>query len=295
MTTAVTVVIATRNRAVGLTRTLDRLRSLPEQPPVIVVDNGSTDDSAAAVRRRHPDVTVIELGENLGAVARTVGVRASTTPYVAFCDDDSWWEPGALTRAAGHLDAHPRIGLLAARIRVGPERRLDPVCAMMADSPLGTEPDLPGPSVLGFVACGAIVRRDAYLAIGGFSPVVFFFGEETVLAQDLAAAGWARVYVDDVVATHDPAPGGDRSGRRRLLLRNVLLSTWLRRRWPALLATTGHAIRDISDADVRGALLDAAARLPAVVRARRALPRHVEEAVQRLELLQPPPLAGSHA
>lgn len=295
MTTAVTVVIATRNRAEGLTRTLDRLRSLPERPPVIVVDNGSTDDSPAVVGRRHPEVTVVELGENLGAVARTVGVRASTTLYVAFCDDDSWWEPGALTRAAEHLEQHPRIGLLAARIRVGPARRLDPVCAMMADSPLGTEPDLPGPSVLGFVACGAIVRRDAYLAIGGFSPVIFFFGEETVLAQDLAAAGWARVYVDDVVAIHDPGSGGDRSGRRRLLLRNVLLSTWLRRRWPALLATTGHAIRGVSDAEVRGALLDAAARLPAVARGRRALPRHVEEAVQRLELLQPPPLARRHA
>jgi hypothetical protein len=33
-------------------------------------------------------------------LGRTLGVRAATTPYVAFSDDDSWWEPGALQSAA---------------------------------------------------------------------------------------------------------------------------------------------------------------------------------------------------
>jgi GT2 family glycosyltransferase len=292
MAAHVTVVIATRNRAEGLVRTLERLEALPERPPVIVVDNGSSDDSLATVRGRHPDVSVIELGRNLGAGARTIGVRASSTPYVAFADDDSWWADGALDRAAEHLDLHPGIGLLAARICVGSDGGLDPVCKLMADSPLGTEPGLPGPSVLGFVACGAVVRRDAYLEVGGFSPVIFFFGEETVFAQDLAAAGWALVYTDDVVAHHDPGASADRDGRQRLVLRNALLSTWLRRRWPAVLVTTARALGGITDPVVRGALLDAAARLPAVARARRPLPRHVERAVGTLEAAQPSPFAS---
>ena len=46
---------------------------------------------------------MVALPVNAGAVARTTGVRHTTTPYVAFADDDSWWEPGALDRAADLL------------------------------------------------------------------------------------------------------------------------------------------------------------------------------------------------
>ncbi|MEV4708894.1 glycosyltransferase [Actinoplanes sp. NPDC049316] len=44
-------------------------------------------------------------------MARTIGVRRLDTPYVAFCDDDTWWEPGSLRVAAELLDAYPRIGV----------------------------------------------------------------------------------------------------------------------------------------------------------------------------------------
>ncbi|OMQ15783.1 hypothetical protein A7K94_0207135, partial [Modestobacter sp. VKM Ac-2676] len=67
---------------------------------MIVVDNASADGTADAVRAATPRVDVLGLPANAGAVARTDGVRRATTPYVAFADDDSWWEPGALQRAA---------------------------------------------------------------------------------------------------------------------------------------------------------------------------------------------------
>src|SRR5690242_21022996 len=54
-------------------------------------------------------VDVIEQGKNIGASSRTVGVRHVREPYVAFCDDDSWWEPGNLRRAADLFDAQPRL------------------------------------------------------------------------------------------------------------------------------------------------------------------------------------------
>lgn len=165
----VTCVIASRNRRDDL------LLSLPRhEAPVVLVDNASTDDTVAVVGRVHPEVRVVPLPENLGAVARTIGVEYAGTPFVAFTDDDSWWAPGDLARAVAVMQAHPRLGLLAARILVGPEDRLDPVCTEMAGSPLGTEPDLPGPSLLGFVACAALVRVEAFTAVGGFDRVVRF-------------------------------------------------------------------------------------------------------------------------
>ena len=68
---------------------LDRLVRLPERPPIVLVDNGSTDGTAEAVRARFPEVRVVALSENLGAVGRNIGVRELDTPYVAFCDDDT--------------------------------------------------------------------------------------------------------------------------------------------------------------------------------------------------------------
>src|SRR3954468_15042196 len=127
MDTSVTVVVISRDRREDL------LNSLPRhEAPVILVDNGSTDGTAPAVRARLPQVRVIELAENAGAVARNIGVQAAETPYVAFADDDSWWAPGALRRAADILDAHPRVGLLAGRVLVGPQERTDPVSTAMA-------------------------------------------------------------------------------------------------------------------------------------------------------------------
>jgi hypothetical protein len=41
-----TVVVATRDRITGLTRTLNRLVDLPDRPQVVVVDNGSADGTA---------------------------------------------------------------------------------------------------------------------------------------------------------------------------------------------------------------------------------------------------------
>ncbi|HEX2312720.1 MAG TPA: glycosyltransferase family 2 protein, partial [Thermomonospora sp.] len=108
----VTVVIATRDRRGELVRTLKTLTALPEEPAIVVVDNASADGTADAVRAEFPAVRVLRLPRNRGAVARTLGVRAAGTPYVAFSDDDSWWEPGALATAAKLFDEHPRLGLL---------------------------------------------------------------------------------------------------------------------------------------------------------------------------------------
>ncbi|MGY1690978.1 glycosyltransferase family 2 protein [Geodermatophilus sp. SYSU D01105] len=265
----VTVVVASRNRREDL------LASLPRhEAPVVLVDNASTDDTVQAVRAAHPEVTVLQLERNVGARARTVGAEHAGTPFVAFADDDSWWAPGDLARAVEVMRAHPRLALLNARILVGPEDRLDPVCAEMADSPLGTAPDLPGPSLLGFVACAALVRTEAFAAVGGFDAVVRFPGEEERVALDLAAAGWGLAYVDEVTIHHHPSPRRDAPDRRQAAIwRSRVLTALMRhpvRALPGLLASAVRAGRP----GVRG-LLRAVPDVPAALRARRRVPGRV--------------------
>lgn len=277
------VVVITRNRREQLVRTVSHLTALPERPPVVVVDNASDDGTPDLLRSRFPDVQVVALPTNQGALARTLGVRTATTPYVAFSDDDSWWAAGALSRAADHFDAAPRLGLLAARVVVEPGGAVDPVCLQMAASPLTPAPDLPGPPVLGFVACGSVVRRRAFLQVGGFHPVIFFAGEETVLALDLAAAGWGLAYVEEVTAHHQPEAGSGRHGRHRLQARNALLSSWLRRPAPDALRDMLRVLRRYGEPDQRGALHDAVRRLPAALAGRRPVPGYLEAQLRLLE------------
>ncbi|MFE1425159.1 glycosyltransferase family 2 protein [Streptomyces fungicidicus] len=278
------VVIATRDRRDRLAVTLSRLRELPERPEILVVDNASTDGTREMVARDFPGVRVLALPVNHGALARNHGARALRTPYVAFSDDDSWWAAGALARAAELFDAHPRLGLIAGRTLVGPAAHSDPLNAVLAGSPLGPAPDLPGTQVLGFLACGAVVRRRAHLDAGGFHRLLFFGGEETLLAYDLAARGWGVTHCPEVVAHHHPAPS-PRHGRPALQRRNELLTAWLRRPVPyALARTAALAAEARADQQARRALREALARLPSALRERRPLPPHVERAAR---LLQP--------
>ena len=265
----VTVVVMSRDRREDL------LASLPRhEAPVVLVDNGSGDGTVDAVRAALPQVTVLPLAENVGARARTIGAGYAGTEFVAFADDDSWWAPGDLARAAGVMRAHPRLAVLNARVLVGPEERLDPLCPELAASPLGTPAHLPGPRLLGFIACAAMVRTEAFLAVGGFDPVVRFPGEEERLSLDLAAAGWDIAYVDSVTVHHHPsARRHDPAARRTAVWRSRVLTAVLRLPPRDVAATVRAAVR--AGAPGRRGVWRALPDLPAALRRRRRLPASV--------------------
>lgn len=262
------VVVATRDRRDSLLRTLGRLAELPERPPVVVVDNDSADGTPEAVSSRFPAVEVLRLRSNRGAFARNLGAARLRTPLVAFCDDDSWWGPGSLARAAACFRRFPAVGLLAARIQVGSERRLDPVSAEMAAAP--TPPGLPGPEVDGFLACGAAVRRDAFLAAGGFCERFLIGAEEQLLAIDLGAAGWRLCYVDSVAVEHWP-DRGSRGDRPWLSRRNALWTAWMRLPPREALRRTGaELLAARKEREAARAVVAATRGLPWALRMRRA-------------------------
>lgn len=284
------VVVITRDRVHELLACVDRLKQT-EAAHIVVVDNASTDGSAYRLRGRHPDVDVVALPRNAAAAGRTLGVARCPTPYVAFCDDDSAWEPGALRRAADLMDAAPEAGVLSARLLLedGGE---DPLCAVLAAGRLGR--GRVGPHILGFAACAAVVRRGAFLEVGGFHPALGVGGEEELLAMDMAAAGWSLEYAAEVVARHTPSPQRDRRARRRRVLRNRLLTAWLRRPAPTALALTARgaagALRD--PPTLRGAV-EVLAALRLLRRGRCVNPDAVEAALRRLEAARAVPPAPS--
>jgi N-acetylglucosaminyl-diphospho-decaprenol L-rhamnosyltransferase len=105
------------------------------------------------------------------------------------------------------------------------------------------------------------------------------YGEEALLAMDLAAAGWQLCYTPELTVRHLPLPAGrDTGARRRREARNRLLTAMLRRP-PAVVARTAAA----AWRDDPGAIRDAARLLPWALRHRRLLPDDVESALSALE------------
>lgn len=279
----VTVVIITRNRKAELLHTLERMTALPDSAPLVVVDNGSSDHTADAVAERFGQVTLLRSARNLGAVGRNLAVRDIDTRYVAFCDDDTRWRPGALTRAADLLDAHPGLASVTGRILVAPAMVEDPITPELRDSPVPGPAWLPGPALLSVLAGASMFRVTAFREVGGFSPRLWLGGEEELLALDLAAAGWWMCWAPEVVIEHAPSASRDPRRRRQLGIRNTLWTAWLRRPLPGALQRTAAMARSVPrDWASVAAFAEALAGLPWVLRERRVVPAEVERGLRLL-------------
>jgi GT2 family glycosyltransferase len=281
------VVVITHERREEALRALGRLTSLPERPQVVLVDNGSTDGTAAAARAAFPEVDVVEAGENLGAVGRNLGVARLQNPYVAFCDDDTWWEPGALAAAADLFDAYPRLAVVTATILVEPGGRDDPINVELRESPVRGPDWLPGPALGSFLAGASVLRRQAFEACGGFHHRLWLGGEEELLSADLATAGWELAHVPELVVHHEPSVARDPHLRRRHGIRNTLWFTWLRRPARTAARRTVQLARTVPrDRLSLLGFLDAARGIAWVLQERRVVPPAVEARFVALEQAQ---------
>ncbi len=82
---------------------------------VIVVDNASTDGSERELRARHPTLTLLQSGANLGfAGGNNVGLRYALehgAEYVWLLNNDTLVEPDALTQLVTKMQREPELGL----------------------------------------------------------------------------------------------------------------------------------------------------------------------------------------
>jgi glycosyltransferase involved in cell wall biosynthesis len=173
----VSVIIATNRAAEFLGDALDSVARQSRPPSeVLVVDDGSREpESIRAVVERYPDVRLVRREHAGVSAARNAGVRATTGTWIAFLDDDDRWHPD-------------RLDLQAESIRSRPDAVLA-YCGMRSIDTAGRE-TAPADQVevvdrldvarrrTGIFMGNALVRRDAYLGVGGLD-------EGLRLAEDL--------------------------------------------------------------------------------------------------------------
>lgn len=275
MSGTLTVGIATRDRPEALERCLASLASLAGlAAEVIVVDDGST---PPARHRAHagegPPVRFIQHPESRGvAESRNVIAREAATPWVLNLDDDAFvLTRGAIERAVRVLERDPEVAAVALP-QADMEGRPYPPAAQPCAA--GYAAYLPS-----FVGYGFLMRRAAFLEVGGFRARLGIHGEEKELSLRLLDRGWRVVYLPDACVGHVAAHAG-RDARRYLhqTVRNTTLGALYDEPFPLVLG--GVALRlyryypmrrgwGIDDPGGLGVLLRGLAReLPAVLRER---------------------------
>jgi len=107
--TAVSVIIPTYNRAHKVCRAIASTLYQTYRPAeIIVVDDGSRDGTFRTLSQFRDYIKPLEHPENLGvSAARNTGIRASTSPLIAFLDSDDYWLPTKLAAQVAFFADHP--------------------------------------------------------------------------------------------------------------------------------------------------------------------------------------------
>ena len=119
----VAAVIATKDRAATLARTLDSLAAQGVLPAEVVAVDGSVGDDSRRVLENWGAKFASQIAvrwqraEKLGAaIQRNQGIVAVTQPFVLFVDDDILFEPECVSRLWRAMAADPQLGGVNAMI-----------------------------------------------------------------------------------------------------------------------------------------------------------------------------------
>lgn len=198
----------------------DCLESLLKQThpvrQIVVVDNGSTDETCAIVRRRFPQVRLIELGRNTGFChANNVGLRETQTDFVLFANPDTILEPTYLQEAMAAFEPDPRTGAVTGKLLRFDRTTIDSAGQVLTrsrkiqDRGYGQKDvgQFNGRATVDSV-CGAMAlyRREMIdeISLDGqlFDEDFFAFWEDMDVGWRAKRAGWEARYVPTAVAYH---------------------------------------------------------------------------------------------
>jgi glycosyltransferase involved in cell wall biosynthesis len=276
MTTSLSVVIPTKDRAEALARTLDALEAQEAagaRLEVVVIDNGSSDGTLEQVRAREGEaelpIRLLEQPEGGPAAARNAGVSAASGEVLLFLGDDTEPENKGLLRT--HLDLHaarpePAYGVLG-RITWTPDAPITPFMRWLENGgPQFHYCELdPGPvdGASYFYSSHASLKRSFFERVGGFDvrfPTAAV--EDTELGVRLADSGLELDYHPELLVLHDHPTTPAQSLRRSIAVgRSAALYNRLRpdRPHPGVQEPRGLAWSAVRAAEP---LLSAVARLP---------------------------------
>lgn len=222
-------IIPSHNRPSVLAETVQALEALHASPDapraeLVIVDNASSppipaDAGVPGAGRAKLAIRILRSEENLGAAARNLGVdhASAASRWIIMLDDDSAPLNLGFIDAIREADADPNsdIAVIAAEIFLpsqGPDQ-----AQVVRES--GGLPEV-------FIGCGAAIRRESFLAAGGYDPSFGYYAEEYDLAARLIAAGQRITFDRRFAVLHRKVTAGRDMNRiiGRLIRNNIRIA-----------------------------------------------------------------------
>lgn len=181
---------------------------------IILVNNGSTDDSADFVKKKFPEIKIVEIKKNKGyAGANNIGVKSAKGKYVILLNNDTRLTPNFLDKLVEDLENDNSIGIVQPQMRslIKP-KLLDSVCSYLTFTGYMYHYGYMKPwkekkyqnklfaySIKG--ACFMISKKD-YLNLGGLDEDFVCYVEETDLCHRMWLSGKKVLYEPESVMYH---------------------------------------------------------------------------------------------
>ena len=233
---AVSVVIATYNRANFLPATIDSVLNQKFQNfELIVVDDGSTDNTRQVLELYSSRIRYF-YQENMGpSAARNMGARQANAPWVAIQDSDDLCASNHLEALYGYVKNHPQIGMVFANGKYlsGPEHNRETIIPAKKSRRLARMgiqlADLFENSIVRLQA--ALISKEAYDSLGGHD-------ESLWICMDLDLAfrlfmNFPVTYLEDVVFYYRKHDGNIGRNDDLRLTENIRVIQKLLRDYPA--------------------------------------------------------------
>ncbi len=234
---------------------------------VIMVDNGSQDDSVAWTCMHHPEVEIIETGENLRwAGGNNVALRRLREEDFAGCilllNNDTIVPGGSLLRLTEALQDDERAWAATPRICYAG----DPARAWYDGGLIGSWSGWirhdgirrltgrlnPSARYVDYgTGCAFLLGPGVLDRVGELDEQFYFYGEDVDYSLRVTEAGGRILHVPSALVLHKVSASVGSQSSRKIWLRSrshirLLRKHWPRRRWPVLLLTQtvylgGHA------------------------------------------------------
>jgi hypothetical protein len=215
-TSQVGISISSKDRWEDLEFTLVKLQEHGfDSLETIVIDDGSIVAWPTYFPEKFPWVKFIRSESSHGYIfQRNQIARLLSAPLILGLDDDSFPVAGSIAEAAAWLMKQPKVSALAF-----------PIISSGKPLPSISEPPFP---VKTFIGCGNLIKRELFLALGGYDARLQYSCEEGQFCLDALCHGYATYSFPAVVVEHRVSNSGRNWGpRTRLIVRNqVLQNLW---------------------------------------------------------------------
>lgn len=188
MHSRVAIIVRTKDRGRLLGRALDSIlgQTYKDWRVVLVNDGGSTSEVDEALRPRlsrfDDKLLRVDNKTSIGMeAASNLGIRESSSEYIAIHDDDDEWDPDFLATTVTHLDSHPEDGGVSVETEIVFERLTR--TGREVEDRVPFEPHMRDISLVDllhynrFVPISFLFRRSVYEELGGFDENLAVVGD----------------------------------------------------------------------------------------------------------------------